>query len=153
MQGPDLFTPAPTAPTRDVYTVSRLTREAKALLEGSFPLLWIEGEISNLSRPASGHAYFSLKDGQCQIRCAFFRGQMRGVRIPLKDGMHVLCRARVSLYEQRGDFQLIVEALEDAGEGALRMAFDALKLRLGNEGRFDAARKKPLPRLPRRIGL
>jgi len=153
MQGPDLFSETPTVPVREVYTVSRLNSEAKALLEGSFPLLWVEGEISNLSRPASGHAYFSLKDGQAQIRCAFFRGQMRGVRVPLKDGMHVLLRVRVSLYEQRGDFQLIVEHLEDAGEGALRMAFEALKQRLAAEGLFDSARKKPLPRLPRRIGL
>ncbi len=153
MQGPDLFSAQLNSPARDVYTVSRLNREAKSLLEGSFPLLWIEGEISNLSRPASGHAYFSLKDGLAQIRCCFFRGQMRGVRVPLKDGMHVLCRVRVSMYEQRGDFQLIVEQLEDAGEGALRMAFDALKQRLAADGLFDPVHKKPIPRLPRRIGL
>src|SRR3972149_1407185 len=98
MQRTDLFSGVPMAPSRDVYTVSRLNREAKVLLEGTFPLLWIEGEISNLSRPASGHAYFSLKDAQAQVRCALFRGQMRGPGAPLKDGMHVLARARVSLY-------------------------------------------------------
>lgn len=153
MRQPDLFSQPAATPPRDVFTVSRLNREIKALLEGSFPLLWIEGEISNLSRPASGHAYFSLKDGQAQVRCAMFRGQLRGVGVPLKDGMHVVLRARVSLYEQRGDYQLIVEHLEPAGEGALRAAFEALKQKLAQEGLFDLARKKPLPRLPRRIGL
>jgi exodeoxyribonuclease VII large subunit len=153
MQDPDLLSVTANLPARDVYTVSRLNREIKLLLEGGFPLLWIEGEISNLSRPASGHAYFSLKDGQAQVRCALFRGQLRGVGIPLKEGAHVVVRARVTLYEQRGDFQLIVEQLEDAGEGALRRAFDELKRRLAQEGLFDVALKKPLPRLPRRIGL
>lgn len=153
MQRTDLFSDTPIPPTRDIYTVSRLNREVKVLVEGNFPLLWVEGEISNLSRPASGHAYFSLKDAQAQVRCALFRGQLRGLGAPLKDGMHVLVRARVSLYEQRGDFQLIVEHLEEAGEGALRRAFEALKRRLALEGLFDVAHKKPLPRLPRRIGL
>src|SRR3990172_4700905 len=115
------------APLRDIYTVSRLNREAKMLLEGGFPPIWIEGEISNLSRPASGHVYFSLKDPRAQVRCAFFRQQQRLTGIVLKDGLHVLLRARVSLYEGRGDFQIIVEYLEEAGEGALRRAFDALK--------------------------
>ncbi len=145
---------SPAATTlRDIYTVSRLNREAKSLLEGGFPPIWIEGEISNLSRPASGHVYFSLKDAQAQVRCAFFRQHQRLIGITLKDGLHVLLRARVSLYEGRGDFQIIVEYLEEAGEGALRRAFDALKQKLSQEGLFDAARKKPLPRLPRRIGI
>ncbi len=144
--------PAP-APDRNVYTVSHLNREAKALLEGSFPLLWVEGELSNLARPASGHLYFSLKDAQAQVRCALFRGHQRSSNAPLKDGMQVLVRARVSLYEGRGDYQLIVESLEAAGEGALRRAFDLLKQRLAQEGLFDTATKKPLPRLPKRIGL
>ena len=138
---------------RDIYTVSRLNREAKSLLEGSFPPIWIEGEISNLSRPASGHVYFSLKDPQAQVRCAFFRQHQRLAGITLKDGLHVLLRARVSLYEGRGDFQVIVEYLEEAGEGALRRAFDALKQKLAKEGLFDTAHKIPLPRLPRRIGI
>ncbi|MEX2162733.1 MAG: exodeoxyribonuclease VII large subunit [Sulfuricaulis sp.] len=141
------------ARSRDIYTVSRLNREVKVLLEGGFPPVWIEGEISNLSRPASGHVYFSLKDAQAQVRCAFFRQYHRQLGIVLKDGLHVLTRARVSLYEGRGDYQIIVEYLEEAGEGALRRAFDALKSRLSQEGLFDAARKKPLPRLPRRIGI
>ena len=145
--------PSPAATYRDIYTVSRLNREAKAILEGSFPPIWIEGEISNLSRPASGHVYFSLKDAQAQVRCAFFRQYQRLLGITLKDGLHVLLRARVSLYEGRGDYQIIVEYLEEAGEGALRRAFDALKERLAREGLFDAAHKQPLPRLPHRIGI
>lgn len=144
--------PTPTR-WRDIYTVSRLNHEAKALLEGGFPPLWVEGEISNLARPSSGHIYFSLKDAQAQIRCALFRPQLRLLRAAPRDGMQVLVRARVSLYEGRGEFQLIVEHLEDAGEGALRRAFEALKLRLSREGLFDIAHKKPLPRLPRRIGI
>jgi exodeoxyribonuclease VII large subunit len=145
-------TPAP-APAREIYTVSRLNREAKLLLEGSFPPLWIEGEISNLARPSSGHLYFCLKDAGATVRCALFRTQLRLLRIAPREGMHVMVRARLTLYEGRGEYQLIVELLEDAGEGALRRAFDLLKTRLAQEGLFDSARKRPLPRLPRRIGL
>jgi len=144
--------PTADADTRDVYTVSRLNREAKRTLEGAFPLIWVEGEISNLARPASGHLYFSLKDNDAQVRCAFFRQHQRRTA-PLRDGMHVLLRARVSLYEGRGDYQLIVEYLEEAGEGALKRAFELLKAKLASEGLFESARKKPLPRLPRRVGL
>jgi exodeoxyribonuclease VII large subunit len=152
-QGMEQPAPAASQTLRDVYTVSRLNREAKAVLEGGFPPLWIEGEISNLSRPASGHVYFSLKDAQAQVRCAFFRQHQRLLGLALKDGLHVLARARVSLYEGRGDYQLIIEYLEEAGEGALRRAFDALKQRLLQEGLFDVAHKKPLPKLPRRLGI
>jgi exodeoxyribonuclease VII large subunit len=150
----EIMTATPTSsPERTIYTVSRLNRETKLLLEGSFPLIWVEGEISNLSRPASGHIYFSLKDSQAQIRCALFRGNQRGLGIALRDGMQVVVRARVTLYEGRGDYQLVVESAEDAGEGALRRAFEELRQRLATEGLFDASAKKPLPRLPRRIGL
>ncbi len=150
----DLVTATPgSMPLRDIYSVSRLAREAKALLEGSFPLLWIEGEISNFARPASGHCYFTLKDSQAQVRCALFRGSQRTLACVPKDGMHVVVRARVSFYEGRGEFQLVIEHLEEAGEGALRRAFEELKNRLALEGLFDPARKKPLPRLPRRIGV
>ena len=148
---PTSAVPAPSI--RDVYTVSRLNREARVLLEGSLPALWIEGEISNLARPASGHMYFCLKDAQAQIRCALFRGHARLLATAPRDGMHVLLRARVSLYEGRGEFQLIVDHLEEAGEGALRRAFEALKARLAKEGLFDNARKRALPRLAQRIGL
>lgn len=148
--------PAPTPlplPLRDVYSVSRLNREAKNLLEGGFPPLWVEGEISNLARPGSGHLYFCLKDGQAQIRCAMFRTQARLLKVNLREGMQVMARARVSLYEGRGEFQLLVEHLEDSGEGALRRAFHALKQRLAQEGLFDSSRKRPLPTLARRVGV
>ena len=141
------------APPRDIYTVSRLNREVKLLLEGNFPAIWIEGEISKPAFPPSGHVYFSLKDANAVVRCALFRGSQRLLGVEPRDGMHVLARARVSLYEGRGEFQLIVEYLEEAGEGVLRRAFEQLKQRLAREGLFDATRKKPLPRLPRRIGL
>ncbi len=147
-----MSTPSDT-PSRDVYTVSRLNAEARAVLEGSFPLLWVEGEISNLARPASGHWYFSLKDSAAQVRCAMFRQRNQLLRFKPQDGMHVLLRVRISLYEGRGEFQLIAEHMEEAGSGALQRAFEMLKLRLQNEGLFDAARKRPLPRLPRRIGV
>ena len=138
---------------RDVYTVSRLNRSARAILEGSFPLLWVEGEISNLSRPSSGHWYFSLKDEAAQVRCAMFRNRNMYMNVTPQNGDQVLLRVQVSLYENRGDYQLIVEHLEEAGDGALRRAFDLLKQRLAKEGLFDAARKRPLPALPRRIGV
>jgi exodeoxyribonuclease VII large subunit len=137
----------------DVYTVSRLNREARDLLEGSFPRLWIEGELSNFSRPASGHWYFSLKDEAAQVRCAMFRGRNRAVAFVPRDGLHVLVKADVSLFEARGDFQLIVDYLEETGDGALRRAFELLKQRLHAEGLFDEARKKPIPALPKRIGV
>jgi exodeoxyribonuclease VII large subunit len=139
---------------RDIYTVSRLNHSAKQLLENGFPaLVWVEGEISNLSLPASGHAYFSLKDAQSQVRCALFRAQLRRIETKLQDGIRVVLRARVSLYEGRGEFQLVVEQLEEAGEGALRRALEVLKRQLHQQGLFDVSHKKPLPRLPKRIGL
>jgi len=140
-------------PQREVYSISRLNREVRNLLEGRFPLIWVEGEISNLARPASGHLYFSLKDAAAQVRCAMFRGQNRYLPFTPKDGMQVLVRARVSLYEPRGDFQLIAEHMEEAGAGALRRAFEALKQRLASEGLFDEAHKQALPALPERIGV
>jgi exodeoxyribonuclease VII large subunit len=139
--------------TRVIYTVTRLNREAKALLEGNFGMLWLEGEISNLARPASGHLYFSLKDERAQIRCAFFRGAQRGMNFSPENGMQVLVRARASLYEARGEFQLIIDTIEPAGEGALRRAFEQLKARLLEEGLFDSTAKLPVPGLPNRIGV
>jgi exodeoxyribonuclease VII large subunit len=136
-----------------VFTVSRLNREARSLLEHGLGSVWLEGEISNLSRPGSGHWYFSLKDEAAQVRCAMFRGRNLLVRFPVKDGAHVLARGRVSLYEARGEFQVVVEYLEEAGEGILRRRFEALKQRLLAEGLFDERHKQPLPPLPRRIGV
>jgi exodeoxyribonuclease VII large subunit len=126
---------------------------ARDLLEDSFPLVWIEAEISNCSRPASGHLYFNLKDAQAQVRCAMFKMKAQYLRFKPADGQRVLARARVSLYEARGEFQLIVEHMEEAGEGALLRAFEALKARLAAEGLFDTARKRVIPVSPRRIGI
>ena len=139
--------------SRDIWTISRLAREARAVLEGSFPLLWVEGEISNLSQPASGHLYFALKDPAAQIRCALFRNKRLLLGFRPANGQQVLARGRVTLYEGRGDFQLVVEHLEPAGEGALRLEFERLKRKLAAEGLFDAALKRPLPPFPRRVGL
>lgn len=142
-----------TSSTRDIWSVSRLNAEIRAVLEGSFPLLWVEGEISNLATPRSGHSYFSLKDAHAQVRCALFRNKRQLLRFQPKDGDKVLIRARISLYEARGNFQLIVEHMEPAGEGALQRAFEELKTKLEREGLFDARRKKALPAFPRCIGI
>jgi exodeoxyribonuclease VII large subunit len=144
--------PGPRDP-RDIYSVTRLNTEVRDLLESSFPALWVEGELSNLARPASGHLYFSLKDASSQVRCAMFRANNRLLTFEPENGQHVLARARVSLYPARGDYQLIIEHLEAFGEGALQRAFEALKRRLAAEGLFDVSRKRPLPALPRRIGV
>ena len=142
-----------TFPHRDVYTVSRLNLEVKDLLEAEFGFVWIEGEISNVAKPASGHLYFTLKDQRSEVSCAMFQRQNRLLRFSLENGIQVLARAKVGLFPARGRFQLIVEHMEESGEGALRRAFDALKQRLSNEGLFDPAHKKPLPVLARRIGI
>jgi exodeoxyribonuclease VII large subunit len=134
-------------------TVSQLNRQVKTLLEKGLARLWVEGEISNIARPASGHVYFSLKDANAQIRCAFFRQRQRGPTIGLKNGDQVLAYGRVSLYEPRGDYQLIVEQVEPAGEGALKRQFEVLKKKLAAEGLFDEDRKQVLPDLPQRIGV
>ena len=139
--------------TREIFTPRALTRMARDLLEDTFPLIWIEGEISNCSRPSSGHLYFNIKDAHAQVRCAMFKPKSQYLRFKPADGVHVLARARVSLYEARGEFQLIVEHLEQSGEGALLRAFEQLKARLAAEGLFAAARKRPIPALPRRIGV
>jgi len=141
------------SPRREIYTVSRLNREVRALLDRNFPLMWVEGEVSNLSRPGSGHLYFSLKDRDAQVRCAMFKMRNQLLSFTPADGTQVLVRARISLYEPRGDYQLVVEHMELAGDGLLRRAFDELKKRLSNEGLFDPAHKKPLPRLPQCIGV
>jgi exodeoxyribonuclease VII large subunit len=134
-------------------TVSELNRQVRILLEQNLARLWVEGEISNLARPASGHAYFTLKDDGAQVRCAWFRQRQRGARIALQNGDKMLVLGRISLYEPRGDYQLIVEQVEAAGEGELRRRFEILKKKLAAEGLFDAERKRPLPAVPRRIGV
>lgn len=139
--------------SEEIFTVTQLNREVRFLLEGTFPPLWIEGEISNFVAPHSGHWYFSLKDETAQVRCAMFKPQNRRLNITPKDGMHVLIKARVSLYEGRGDFQCLVEHIEEAGIGKLQKAFEELKKRLAASGLFDAVHKKPLPTLPTCIGV
>jgi exodeoxyribonuclease VII large subunit len=141
------------APERDIYSVSRLNQEARLLLEQGFPRIWLEGELSNVSRPSSGHLYFTLKDARAQIRAAMFRSRNQAIRFRPEEGLQVLVRGRISLYEPRGDYQLIVDQMEEAGDGALRRAFEELKRKLDAEGLFDAARKQPLPTLPSRIGV
>ncbi len=138
---------------RNILTVSQLNRLARNLLEESFPAVLVEGEISNLAMPTSGHWYLTLKDEQAQIRCAMFRNRNMLLRFKPKDGMQVVVKARLSLYEGRGDYQLIVEYMEVAGAGALQRAFELLKARLLQEGLFDAASKKPLPSLPRHVAV
>lgn len=123
------------------------------MLEGSFPLLWISGEISNLARPTSGHIYFSLKDTIAQVRCAMFRMKRQRLRFQPENGQQVLVRARISLYEGRGEFQLLIEHMEPAGEGALQQAFEQLKQQLASEGLFDSHLKRPLPPFPQTVGL
>lgn len=139
--------------TRNILSVTLLNEQVRDLLEGSFPNLWVEGEISNLSQPSSGHLYFTLKDSGAQIRAAMFRGNNRFLRFTPKNGQQVMVKARLSLYAPRGDYQLIVELMEEAGLGALRRAFDALRLRLQQEGLFDSERKRELPSPPRHIAV
>jgi exodeoxyribonuclease VII large subunit len=148
-------TPLPPSlePQENIYTVTQLNREARQILEGSFPSLWVEGELSNFKAHTSGHWYFSLKDAQAQISCAFFRAGNRKVGFQPKDGLQVKVRGQVSLYEGRGSFQLIVDSMEEAGQGKLQKAFEALKKRLAEAGLFDPAHKKPLPTIPKCIGV
>jgi exodeoxyribonuclease VII large subunit len=136
-----------------VYSVSQLNGEARNLLETTLPAVWVAGEISNLASPGSGHLYFTLKDAQAQVRCAMFRSANRQLRFRMEDGVQVLVQARVSLYEPRGTYQLIVSQMEEAGEGLLRRKFEELKARLAAEGLFAAEHKQALPQLPARIGV
>jgi exodeoxyribonuclease VII large subunit len=138
---------------RHILTPSSLNRLVRDLLGDVFPLVWIEGELSNVAKPASGHLYFTLKDSGAQVRCAMFKVKASTLRFRPIDGMQVLVRAKVGLYEPRGEFQLVAESMEPAGEGALQREFEQLKARLDAEGLFAQARKRPLPRYARRIGV
>ena len=138
---------------RFIYSISQLSTEAKELLEGTFPLIWVEGELSNFSSPNSGHWYFSLKDNQSQIRGAMFRMRNMHISFQPKNGLQVLIRARVSLYTARGDFQLIVEHMEEAGDGALRRTYEQLKNQLQREGLFENRNKQKIPAHPQCIGI
>jgi exodeoxyribonuclease VII large subunit len=140
-------------PDRDIYSVSRLNREVRVLLERGFGSLWLEAEISNFARPTSGHWYFSLKDATAQVRCAMFRQRNMLCAFTARDGQKVLVRARIGLYEPRGEYQLIIDHMEDAGLGALKRQFEELSAKLRAEGLFAAERKRSLPTLPKRIGV
>ncbi len=140
-------------PEREIYSVSELNGEVRDLLQETFPKIWVEGELSNVARPASGHMYFTLKDKDAQVRCAMFRSRNRGINFKPEEGLQVLVKANVSLYEGRGDYQLIIEHMEEAGDGALRRAFEQLKQKLAKEGLFADERKQALPRLPQCIGV
>jgi exodeoxyribonuclease VII large subunit len=138
---------------RKIFSISELNQGVRKLLEQNFPLIWVEGEISNLSCPASGHIYFTLKDSQAQVSCAMFKGRNRLLKFKPENGIQVLIRTRVSLYEARGNYQLIAEHMEEAGDGALLRAFEELKIRLAKEGLFDEYLKQTIPELPQCIGV
>src|SRR5450631_3482151 len=146
-------TPGASAPTHAIYSVSKLNREVRQLLESGIGQIWVQGEISNLARPSSGHWYFSLKDRDAQLRCAMFRAHNGLCRFTPREGQAVIAYGRVSLYEPRGDYQLLIEHLDDAGHGALQRSFEELKARLAAEGLFASERKRALPLVPRRIGV
>jgi exodeoxyribonuclease VII large subunit len=138
---------------RSVLTVSQLAAQLAAMVEERFPAVWVEGEISNFKVYQSGHAYFTLKDDGAQMRCVLFRNRARRIRFTPGDGLHVLAFGAIEVYAQRGEYSLVVELLEPRGLGALQLAFEQLKERLAAEGLFDAGRKRPLPRFPRKIGI
>jgi exodeoxyribonuclease VII large subunit len=140
-------------PARDILSPSQLNTLARDLLEGAFPLVWVEGELGNLSRPGSGHLYFTLKDARAQVRCALFKPKSQWLNFVPREGLRVLARGRLTLYEARGDYQLVCDSLEEAGEGALRRAFEELKAKLQAEGLFATERKRPLPAFVRRLGV
>ncbi|KPL48004.1 exodeoxyribonuclease [Xanthomonas axonopodis] len=136
-----------------ILTPSQLNSLTRDLLEGSFPLVWVEAELSSVTRPSSGHLYFTLKDARAQIRCAMFKPKSTWLKFQPREGLRVLARGRLTLYEARGDYQLVLDHLEEAGEGALRRAFDELRARLAAEGLFDTGRKQALPAHVQRLAV
>ncbi|MDD5004916.1 MAG: exodeoxyribonuclease VII large subunit [Candidatus Omnitrophica bacterium] len=138
---------------KHILKVSELTKDIKLILENTFGLVWVEGEVSNLRRPSSGHIYFTLKDEFSQIRCVLFKQQSAGIKFQLKDGLQIVVFAKLSVYERDGCYQLYINSVEPKGKGSLQLAFEQLKERLTREGLFDAAHKKPLPFLPGIIGI
>jgi exodeoxyribonuclease VII large subunit len=141
------------SPNKSIFTVSRLNAEVRLLLENEMGVVWLVGEISNFSAPVSGHWYLTLKDSRAQVKCAMFRGNNRLVTMKPKNGQQVLVRARLSLYEPRGDYQLIIESMQPEGDGQLQQQFDALKTALAAEGLFAQTNKKPLPENPTCVGI
>jgi len=136
-----------------VYQVSQLTRDIKAIMEAAFDSVWVEGEISNFRTVASGHSYFVLKDDKSQIRCVLFKGHRAGIKFQPEDGDQVLLFGRVTVYDARGEYQIVTESMEPRGLGALQKAFEQLKIKLEKEGLFDEEKKKPLPEFPWKIGI
>lgn len=147
------YRPPPTSAGRTLYSVSELNRSAAAVLEQNFSWVWVEGEISNLAQPSSGHFYFSLKDSQAQVRCAMFKSRQLSMNFRPENGQQVQIRGKVSLYQPRGDYQLIVDRMEEAGDGALQRQFEALKAKLAAEGLFDEEIKQAIPEMPECIGV
>lgn len=147
-----MSTPSP-SDDRKALTPSQLNALARNLLEDAFPLIWVEGELGNLSRPSSGHLYFTLKDERAQVRCALFKPKSQWLKFTPREGLRVLARGRLTLYEARGEYQLILDTMEEAGEGALRRAYEQLKAKLQAEGLFDRARKRDMPAHVRRLGI
>ena len=141
------------APERKVWSVAELTARINAALSTQFTNLWVEGEVSNFRPAQSGHLYFTLKDAKAEVKCVCFRSQAMRLKFRPEDGLKIIVRGSISVYEPRGEYQIYVEHIEPAGLGALQLAFEQLKKRLEAEGLFDEARKKPLPMLPRRIGV
>lgn len=140
-------------PQATVLTVEQLNREIRQLIEGQLDLVWVQGEISNFKAHTSGHFYFSLKDSKSQIKAVMFRGHNSRLRFKPNDGLEVIVRGRISVYEPRGDYQIVCEMMEPVGAGALQKAFEQLKMKLKNEGLFDPSRKRPIPSLPRHIAI
>lgn len=138
---------------RPVLTVSQLTSMVKGTLEENFALVWVEGEVSNLRTPSSGHIYFTLKDENSQIRVVMFKGQGRFLKFKPEDGLHIILRGNITVYEARGEYQILADYIEPVGAGALQLAFEQLKEKLAKEGLFDKARKRPIPMVPKKIGI
>ena len=143
----------PTPSADAVFTPSQLNALARSLLEDTFPLITVEGELGNVARPSSGHLYCTIKDARAQVRCALFKPKSTWLRFQPRDGLQVRVRGRLTLYEPRGEYQMVLDHMEEAGEGALRQAYEQLKRQLHAEGLFDAERKRPVPPMPRRIGV
>lgn len=138
---------------KHVYTVSELTRYIRAVLEDTFPKVWVEGEISNYTKHTSGHMYFSIKDEQSVLNCVLFKNANQNIKFKIEDGMHAVCFGRIGVFDKRGQYQLYVDKIEPKGLGALQLAFEQLKERLRKEGLFNEARKRPIPYLPSKIGI
>lgn len=139
--------------TRNIISIGELNQRVRNLLEGEFPAIWVEGEISNLVKPSSGHLYFTLKDSNAQVRAAMFKGNNRFLTFTPRNGTQVMVRCRVSLYAPRGDYQIIVDSMEESGEGALRRAYEQLKRKLSDEGLFDQECKQDIPTHPQTVGV